>query len=137
MTKKISRYLNIDNILAKVKVKILTYTKLIASFLICSPYTHGFSKKIGWSWIFCYCCFEVIKNICSDFIHKELSVSETGPEQKVIQVQHTAFGKITFTLGVFWYLSSDIDQIFSLAVNTSLKLKPPIYFLMLSKVIII
>lgn len=67
------------------------------------------------------------KSIYSDFIHKDLSISETDPEQKVIQVQLTAFSKITLTLGVFWYLSSDIDQTFSLAVNTSQKLKPPIY----------
>lgn len=49
---KISRYLNIDNILAKLKVKILTYTQLIARFfLICNSHTHGSSRKIGLSWV--------------------------------------------------------------------------------------
>lgn len=66
------------------------------------------------------------KNTYSEFIHKELSIPETDAEEKVIQVQHIAFNKITFTLDVFGYLSSDIDQTFSLTVNTSLKLKPPI-----------
>lgn len=58
-------------------------------------------EKLDCFGFFFSCCFEVIKNIYSDFIHKDLSISETDPEQKVIQAQHTAFSKITFTLGVF------------------------------------
>lgn len=58
-------------------------------------------KMDGLGFFFVVVALKSSKNIYSDFIHKELSISETGLEQKVIQVQHTAFSKITLTLGVF------------------------------------